>query len=139
MSDTFTLYINDDSSYTFSFLSYIGSDKTNSVFENDTFKCSLVKTHLYSAKTIFEIEITNKIDSPIFIDKEEIYVYTGMMPKYYPSSVLIPENSSTTFYYTIYTGLSLENSLPNKLYFRGLHANGNVYIFNLPIKYPINI
>lgn len=139
MSDTFTIYMLDDSNYKFSFLSYIGYGSSNHTFNNDSMQCKIKKTHLYTSKTTFEIEFTNKIDSDIFVDKKGIYTTTGFMTKYYNSTIFIPANSTITTQYTIYTGFSLRDSLPNTLNFKGIHVNDTVYLFNLPIKYPIKL
>lgn len=139
-TDTFTIYLNDDFTYKFSFLKYIGSGKsTKSVLENDVLTCKLVSTQLYTSHTIFNIEFTNKTQNDIFIDDDGISVTTGLSQKYYSSSVFIPANDTLTISFTVYTGFNLKECLPSKINFKGIHTNGNVYMFSLPIKYPISL
>lgn len=138
-SDTFTIYMTSDSTYKFSFLSYIGTDSSKHEFENDHFICKIASTNLYMNKTTFNIEITNKTDKDIFINPDEVYVRTGLMPKYYSSLVLVPANSKINFLFDIYTGLKLKDSLPGEVYFEGVHVDGMVYLFYLPIKYPVKL
>jgi len=139
MTSTFTLYIKEDSSYNIALFSYIGTKKNKSVFENDVLKCSLVNTHLYTSQTTFDIEITNKTNSNLFIGENEIYVYTGLVKKYYPNSVFIPANSSSVIEFNVYTGLNLKGALPSELYFYAIHIDDTAYLFKLPIEYPINL
>ncbi len=138
-TDTFTIYLSDDGNYKFSFFAYIGSKTTSKSYENDAISCKIENTHLYTSKTIFELELTNKLDSDVFIEKNGIFVYTGFMPKYYEKSIAIPANSSTKIQYTVYTGLNLKESLPTKIYLQGIHAGGNVYFLSLPVSYPVEI
>lgn len=139
ISDTFTLYMDEQSNYKFSFLSYIGSGASNDAFINDSISVHIKTTHLYTSKTVFEIELTNKTDSDIFVDKNGILAYTGVMPRYYGASVIIPANSTADVKFTVYTGFELKDSLPQSLNFKGIHINGMVYFFSLPIKYPIKL
>ena len=138
-TDTFTIYLSDDKNYKFSFFAYIGSKKARKSYENDAISCKIENTHLYTSKTVFELELTNKLDSDIFIEKNGVFVYTGLMPKYYEKSIAIPANSSIKIQYTVYTGLNLKESLPTKIYLQGIHADGNVYFLSLPISYPVKI
>ena len=139
-SDIFTIYLNDDLTYKFSFLKYIGSGTSSkSILENDVFSCKLVSTHLYTSNTVFNIEFTNKTESDIFIDKNGISAITGLSPKYYSASILIPTNDTSTINFTIYTGFNLRESLPSEIEFTGIRTNGKVYLFTLPIKYPISL
>lgn len=136
--DTFTLYLEDDSHYKFSFLSYIGKGEASEYLESDVFSCKIKSTHLFTSQTIYNIEITNHTDHNIFIDKDEIYVFTGLMPKFYSEYTRIPPKQTTNISYTIYTGSNLRESLPKDIYFRGIHSNGDVYLFSLPINYPVS-
>lgn len=137
--DTFTLYIEDDSSYKFSFLSFIGTGESEHNFTNDSISCRIAATHLYTSQTSFDIEITNKTSETIFIGKDEICVKTGAFAKLYSSSVIVPPNSTKNFTFTIYTGLNLKSALPQDVYFNGVHVKDTVYVFYLPIKYPVKV
>lgn len=139
MTDTFTLYFEDDTNYKFAFNSFIGTASPNNTFTNDVLEVKLQKTNLFKTQTIFKFEITNKTDTDIVIDENGIYCYVGFMTNSYPSSVIIPANSSKAVQYTIYTGFNLKTSLPKYLYFKGVRSNGMVYLFSLPIDYPIPI
>jgi len=139
ISDTFTLYLTDSGDYKFSFISYIGASTPDEKFEKDNITFALRSVDLYTSKTTFTIEVSNNGNTDLFIDKNGIYLYTGLMQKSYPESILVPATSSTTISYTIYTGLNLKDSLPKELYFKGVHANEKVYLFALPIEYPIKL
>lgn len=139
ITDTFTLYFEDDTNYKFSFNSFIGTSSPNTTFSNDALEIKLLKTNLYKTQTAFKIEITNKTNTDIVIDENGIYCYVGLMTNSYPSSVIIPANSSKTVQYTIYTGFNLKTSLPKYLYFKGVRSNGMVYLFSISIDYPISI
>jgi len=138
-TDTFTIYFNEDETYSFSFLSYIGTGKSEKTRSTEKFSAKIAETHLYLSQTTYFIEITNKTDSDMFIDEDGIYVYTGLMQKNYSQSSLIPANQTVIIPYTVYTGLTLSDSLPDRIYFSGVHLNGKVYMFSLTPKYPVNI
>lgn len=138
-TDTFTIYLNDDLTYKFSFQEYIGTGKGNNIFENDDLTCKLLTSHLYLSKTVFDIEITNKTNSDIVIDNEGIFATTGFSNKYYPASIRIPANNKTVINFPIYTGLNLRSSLPQKIFFQGVRSGEYVHFFSLPVTYPINI
>jgi len=136
-TETFTIYLNDDLTYKFSFLKYIGCGKDDFVFENDIFSCKLTSTHLYTSQTTFNIEFTNKSDKDIFIDSKGIYVVTGVTQKPYSPSTFIQAKTTSNIHFTIYTGLKLRETLPTEIRVKGVHANGKVYFFTLPIEYPV--
>lgn len=138
-TDAFCIFLNDDLTYKFSFLKYIGTKKSNKTFSNDIFSCKILSTELYVTQTAYTIEFTNKSDKEIFINENGIYVRTGVMPKYYETSTYIPPNSTQTIRFMIYTGLNLKESLPKKIFFKDIHSNGKVYFFSLPIEYPVKI
>lgn len=139
-SDTFTIYLNEDLTYKFSFLKYIGTGKSNkNIYENELFSCKLLSTNLYMNQTIFNIEFTNKTDTDMFINSEEIYVVTGLMKKPYSPATLISANSTININFSIYSGLNIKDSLPKEIYFRGVHTNGNVYLFVVSIEYPVEL
>lgn len=138
-SDIFTIYFNEDSTYNFSFLKYIGRESSNKpVYENDLFACNLT-TDLYTSQTTFHINITNKTDIDMFIGEKEIYVITGLVAKYYSPSTFIWANSTSKIDFTIYTGLNLKESLPYTIHFRGINTDGKSYFFTLPIRYPLKL
>ena len=120
-------------------MSFIGIGPTGKTYSKDDFSCRVLKTYLYNKSTTFVIEVENKTDSTISIGENEIYCYTGAMPKYYPQAVSIPPKATKTISFTIYTGLSLKNSLPRDIYIHGIHSNGMVHLFYIPVKYPLNI
>lgn len=135
--DTFTIYMTNESSYTFSFMSFIGAEESENKFSNEKFEVKLKKTELYTSQTTFYIELTNKLDTDILIDDDGIYCFTGILPKYYSYPVTIPANSTITIPYTIYTGLNLKESLPKEIYFKGVRVNDKVHMFTVPISYPV--
>ena len=137
--DTFVIYLDNDKNYKFSFMSFIGTGDSGKAYSKDDFSCRVLKTHLYNKSTTFVIEIENKTDSTITIGENEIYCYTGAIPKYYTYPVSIPAHTTREISFTIYTGLSVKNSLPREIYIQGIHSNGTVYLFYIPIKYPINM
>ena len=138
ISDTFSIVVNDDDSYSFSFGGYIGCNSPNNKKGDDKVSVELTKVHLYNSQTIFEIKIYNNTDENLIIGEEKIFCTVGVRPVYYPSMVSVPKNSSTTISFTIYTGLSLSISLPTHIYFEEIITRDKVYMGSLPITYPID-
>ena len=138
-TDTFVIYLDNDKNYKFSFMSFVGIGPTGKAYSKDDFSCRVLKTYLYNKSTTFIIEVENKTDSTITIGENEIYCYTGAVPKYYTQAVSIPANTTRKISFTIYTGLSVKNSLPREIYIQGIHSNGMVYLFSVPVKYPVNM
>ena len=138
-TDTFVIYLNNDKNYRFSFMSFIGTGGEGKAYSKDDFSCRVLKAYLYNKSTTFVIEIENKTDSTITIGENEIYCCTGATPKYYPHATSILPHTTRKISFTIYTGLSIKNSLPSEIYIQGIHSNGTVYLFYIPIKYPINM
>jgi hypothetical protein len=138
-TDTFVIYLGDDGNYKFSFMSFIGTGDSGKAYSKDDFSCKILKTYLYNKSTTFVIEVENKSDSTITIGENEIYCYTGAVPRYYPYSVSIAPHTTRKISFTIYTGLSVKNSLPSEINIQGIHSNGMVYLFYIPVKYPINL
>jgi len=136
-SDTFSIHINEDGSYKFSFLGYIGSISPNTKKENDEISILLNKVHLYNSKTIFNLKISNNTNTDFIIEKERISCDVGFRSVYYPSTIWVPANSEQTINFTIYTGLSLSPSLPTEIYFSKILVGDTVYIVRIPITYPI--
>ena len=138
-TDIFVIYLDDDKNYKFSFMSFIGTGPSSKAYSKDDFSCRVLKTYLYNKSATFVIEVENKTDSTITIGENELYCYTGAMPKYYTQPVSIPAHSTRQISFTIYTGLSVKNSLPREIYVQGIHSNGMVYLFSVPVKYPVNM
>jgi len=138
LSDTFSIIINDDGSYKFSFLGYIGGISPNTKKGDNKVFVELSKVHLYNSQTVFEVKIHNNTEENLVIVNEKIYCTVGLRPVYYPSTILVPKNSTETINFTIYTGLSLAISLPTHIYFEEIITNEKVYMGNLPITYPID-
>ena len=138
ISDTFSINIMDDGSYTFSFEGYIGCNSPNTKRGDTKVSIELSKVYLYTSKTIFEVKIHNNTDKNLVIGNKKISCTVGFKDVYYPSTVSIPKNSSKTINFIIYTGLSLSISLPTHITFEEIITDEKVYMGNLPITYPID-
>lgn len=138
-TDTFVIYLDDDGNYKFSFMSFIGTGDAGKTYSKDDFSCKVLQTYLYNKSTTFILEVENKTDSTITIGENEIYCYTGAIPKYYTYATSIAPHTTRKISFIIYTGLSVKNSLPREINIQGIHSNGMVYLFSVPIKYPINL
>jgi len=139
-SDTFIIFLKSDSSYKFSFLGYIGNAESLGKTITENVSIRVASTHLYTTKTVLDIEIANNSPHTVYLEGNNVInVYTGFMPKFYSQSVFVPANTTTTISFTLYTGFTLKNSLPTKLYFNGVQINEKVYFLTLPINYPIKL
>jgi len=139
-NDIFLLHFDNNKNYKYSFSSYLGTKEYNNIYEKENLRFNVIATHLYTSKTEYEIEITNKSDSEqLFISNEGIIAFTGVIPNYYPTSIFIPPNTTQKIKLTIYTGLSLKNTLPTELYFYNVFSGEKFYAFTIPVEYPVNI
>lgn len=138
-SDTFFIRYSDDGSYTFSLLGYVGEKELGNGVENSQFRVILNKTVLYKNKSEFYFTITNNSSSPISIDGDDIYCYTGVKSRFHSKPVYVSPSSSTDFTFSVGTGIYIPNAVPNEIYFKNVEVNGNKYSFYIDTDFCVNI
>lgn len=138
-TDTFILNFADEDNYTVSFLRYVGEKELGTGVENSMFRVILDKTVLYKTKSEFYFTITNNTDKTITIDPKHISCYTGLKPRFYQSTVTVPPHFSTSFCFSVGTGLSIADAIPNQIYFKEINVGGNDYSFEIATKFCLDI
>lgn len=138
-SDTFFITYDGDNNYKFSFLNYVGEKKLGTGVENSQFKVILDKTVLYKTKSEFHFTITNNTDIPIILNNKEVSCTTGVKPRYYLEPIYVEPNSAYSFCFTVNTGLSIEDAVPNQILFNDVFVNGNSYSFAIATKFCLDI
>lgn len=138
-SDIFCVKQIDENNFTFSFNGFIGKNEPNTTVENEALKITLKEVLLNYSSSSFIIEFENLSDKDIVIPSKQIYVITGVKPKYYKSAALIPANSKTQIQFVVYTGLSISSALPNDIGFLDINIDNKTYSFSLPIEYSIDV
>lgn len=138
-SDTFILNFTDEDTYTVSFLRYVGEKELGTGVENSMFRVILDRTVLYKTKSEFYFTITNNTDKTINIEPKHISCYTGFKPRFYQSSVSVPPHFSTSFCFSVGTGLSIAEAVPEQIYFKDINVGGNDYSFEIDTKFCLDI
>ena len=138
-TDTFIINFTDESTYTFSFLRYVGEKELGHGVENSMFRVILDKTILYKTSSEFYFTVTNNTDSNIVISPNSIACLTGLKARYYPYQITIPANSSKDFCFSVGTGLSIADAVPDQIYFKGINVGGNDYSFEIDTKFCLDI
>ena len=138
-TDTFIINFTDEDTYTFSFLRYVGEKELGTGVENSMFRVILDKTVLYKTRSDFYFTITNNTDTAINIEPEHISCYTGLKPRFYQYTVTVPPHFSTSFCFSVGTGLSIADAVPNQIYFKGINVGGNDYSFEIATKFCLDI
>ena len=138
-TDTFFIKYSDTGTFTFSCLRYVGEKELGTGVQNSQFRVILNKTVLYKTKSEFYFTITNNTDTPITIDYNDVYCYTGVKPRFYPMPITVKPNSSEDFTFSVGTGLSIASAVPNEIYFRDVVVNGNEYSFHIDTDFCVDI
>jgi len=137
--DYFCIRRGNDGEFTFSFAGFIGNKKSEFKTGNDLLTISLNESKLTRSASSFIIDFENHSDYSIVIPAKRIYVVTGIKPKYYTGSVLIPAQSTAKIQFTVYTGQSLSSALPDDIIFPNIKIGEEKYTFSLPIEYAIEL
>lgn len=138
-TDTFSIKKIDENNFTFSFNGFIGKNEPNTTIGNEALKITLKEVLLNYSSSSFIIEFENLSDKDIVIPSKQIYVITGVKPKYYKGATLIPANSKAQIQFVVYTGLSISSALPNDIGFLDVNIDGKKHSFSLPIEYAIDV
>lgn len=138
-SDTFFIKYLDEDNFTFSCLRYVGEKELGRGVQNSQFKVILNKTVLYKTKSEFYFTITNNTDTTITLDYKDVYCYTGVKPRFYPTPITISPNSSKDFTFSVGTGLSIASAVPNEIYFNDVVVNENEYSFHIDTDFCVDI
>lgn len=134
-TDTFVINFTDEDNYTLSFLRYVGEKELGTGVENSMFRVILDKTVLYKTKSEYYFTITNNTDTAINIEPKHISCYTGLKPRFYTSPISVPPHFSTSFCFSVGTGLSIADAVPNEIYFKNINVGGNDYSFEIDTEF----
>lgn len=138
-TDTFIINFTDEYTYTFSFLRYVGEKELGYGVENSMFRVILNKTVLYKTSSEFYFTITNNTNSDIIIPPNSIACLTGLKTRFYQYQITVPANSSKDFCFSVGTGLSIADAIPNQIYFKEINVGGNDYSFEIATKFCLDI
>ncbi|MBP3284022.1 MAG: hypothetical protein J6M02_00800 [Clostridia bacterium] len=136
--DYFCIRKMDDGDFTFSLAGFIGNKEPNKTVGNDLFKITLTKSMLTRSSSSFMITLENLSEENVMIPAKQIYTVTGIKPKYYKGSVMIPAKDTAKIQFTVYTGQSLTSALPKDIVFP-VKIGEKSYSFSLPVEYCIEI
>jgi len=129
----------DGNNFTFSFNGFIGKKQTNIVRGNKLLKMTLTESMLTYSSSSFMIEFENLTDTDIVIPGKQIYTVTGVKPKYYNGTTIVPANGTAKIQFVVYTGLSISSALPSTINLSNIPIGEEYYSFSLPVEYCVEV